>query len=808
MPQFSSGLPKLDTVLESIMAGDNVVWQIDRLEDYFALARPFYTHAVKTGRKLIYFRFAQHEPVIPENEEGVERIELDPQMGFEQFISKILTAVKERGEEAHYVFDVLSDLSVDWYSDRMLGNFFMLTCPYLYIFDTITYFGLLRNHHTPLAANAIHQTAQVVLDVYNSEDRRYILPLKVWKRYSETMYMLHSWEGVNFAPVMRSTVISQILGSIPQPWLDGNFKQKDTWIRIFNRAEQVHEDTTDEKRENQEVKELKMQLMKMVISREHDDLRQLCDKYFTLEDLILIGKRMIGTGLIGGKSVGMLLARAILKKKDPKWVARLETHDSFYIGSDVFYTYVVVNDCWWQRHQLKTTEDPATAARQLQAKLENGEFPEDIIEQFKEMLNYFGQSPIIVRSSSLLEDAYGNSFSGKYESVFCVNQGTPEDRLSQFMDAVRTVYASTMSKRALTYRMHKGLLHRDEQMALLVQRVSGEFFGKFYFPHIAGVGYSHNPFVWNEKIDPKKGVLRLVFGLGTRAVDRHDDDYTRVVALNAPMLTPEMTFEGTQKYAQRVVDILDMKRNAIASTEFEAVAEGAKGLPLHLFASKDREIEKRASQMNLQNVFSWVLKFEDLLTKTEFVIEMKEMLRTLDQAYNHPVDIEFAANFLENDEYRINLLQCRPFQFKGGISGVKPCEGIADDKVVLKTAGPILGQSLIADIDRLIYIVPSRYGVMSMSDRYAVARLVGEITNATDTDKIILLAGPGRWGTKMPALGIPVAFSEIKNVSVLCELVIMHEGLTPDISLGTHFFNDLVEMGIVYMGIFPEREVL
>ena len=159
------------------------------------------------------------------------------------------------------------------------------------------------------------------------------------------------------------------------------------------------------------------------------------------------------------------------------------------------------------------------------------------------MLDYFGQSPIIVRSSSLLEDNYGNAFAGKYESVFCANQGPHAKRLQDFLSAVKTVYASTMSEKALRYRAQRGLLDRDEQMSLLVQRVSGGCYGSLFFPQIAGVGLSRNPYVWSECIDPAAGVVRLVFGLGTRAVDRSDDDYTRIVALNAPERRPESDFD-------------------------------------------------------------------------------------------------------------------------------------------------------------------------------------------------------------------------------------------------------------------------
>ncbi len=187
------------------------------------------------------------------------------------------------------------------------------------------------------------------------------------------------------------------------------------------------------------------------------------------------------------------------------------------------------------------TCEPANIFLQEEARrrILTGTFPQETQKEFMDMLDYFGQCPIIVRSSSLLEDNFGNAFSGKYESVFCVNQGTRGERLKAFLSAVRRVYASTMSMEALDYRAHRGLLDRDEQMAILVQRVSGVVCSNLYFPQIAGVGLSFNPYVWSERIESDAGMLRLVCGLGTRAVDRHDDDYTRLVSLNAPKLRHE-----------------------------------------------------------------------------------------------------------------------------------------------------------------------------------------------------------------------------------------------------------------------------
>lgn len=805
---LSCGIPGLDAALGGIWAGDNIVLQVDSIEDFVPFAHEFCRYARDAGRHLVYFRFADHVSFVPEDVTAETHV-IDPQAGFEQFISEILAVIEKSGKDAvYYIFDSLSGLAVDWYSDRMLGNFFKLTCPYLYIWDTVAAFVLLRDVHTPLATKAIHRTAQVVLDIFNSGGELYVLPLKVFERTSPTMYMLHSWEGDEIKPVRRSPVLSEIMANTPQPWVDVSIQRRSPWDEILIEASEALECMPDGGVDDCEMAALTAKLIKMIMSRdENDEVFRLCTEYLTLSDLVDVGKRMVGTGLVGGKSVGMLLARKILAKNRPDLAARLEIHDSFYVGSDAYYSFLIDNDCWWDRHYLKVAEDELfDRARLIERRLRSGVFPPKIVEQFVEILDYFGQSPLIVRSSSLLEDAYGNSFSGKYESVFCANQGDPEERLHNFEEAVRTIYASTMSEQALSYRLHRGLMHRDEQMALLVQRVSGEFHEPLYFPQAAGVGYSYNPYAWNNRIDPDDGMLRLVFGLGTRAVDRHDDDYTRVVALSDPRLRPEGSSDEVYKYSQRIVNVLDLNENQHVSRTFEDVVRTAPNVALAEYASRDMEMEKRAREHGMKGVFSYVLTFDHLLAQTDFPTVMREMMQAIEDAYQHPVDIEYTVNFLEEGEYRINLLQCRPFHFSGELTHVKFPESVPEERVVLKSAGPLIGQSLATQVDRIIYVVPRRYGALPIAERHAVARLIGRIANHPSSPETVMLMGPGRWGTSMPELGIPVILSEIKNVDVLCEVARMHEGLNPDLSLGTHFFNDLVDLGILYIGVAPDRD--
>ena len=809
---LTTGLHGLDVTIRGLIPGDNVVWQVDSLDDYTPFVEPYCTGALTRGKKFIYFRFGRHKPLVA-SQPGVEVHELNPAAGFEGFITRIHQVIESSGRGASYLFDNLSELAEHWHSDHMLKNFFLLTCPYLYDVEAIAYFPIFRNRHAPEVIAAIQETAQIIMDVYRHKGVLYVQPIKVQQRYSPTMHMLHVWKGDEFLPVTESPTIVEVITASRPPRLPGSASRLGIWNSTFLKAEETlaalaaDRAACNRDEDNARAKELFDSIVTLAISRD-ERVSKLVDKHLDLADLLDIGRRIVGTGLIGGKAVGMLLARAILRKADPRWTEVMEPHDSFYIGSDVFYTFLVHNGVWWMRQQQKDPANFLKDADRARQRVLVGNFPKDVQERFEWMLDYFGQAPIIVRSSSLLEDNFGNSFSGKYESVFCANQGPRQKRLDDFLSAVRTIYASTMSEKALSYRASRGILDKDEQMALLVQRVSGAMYNRFYFPQMAGVGFSYNPYVWNEDIDPDAGMLRLVFGLGTRAVDRADDDYTRVVALNAPLKRPEADFEAVKQYAQRRVDVIDLDANQLVSKDFPTLGAATGSLPIDIFASRDDELARMSAGRDSWQVFPWVLTFDRLLTTTEFVDDMKAMLSALHKAYDYPVDVEFTANFLSNGQFKINVLQCRPFQVKGGGVIPEPPSHIARKDTLLEAHGAVIGQSRTVPVERVVYVVPEVYGQMNLSERYSVARLIGLVTHAGGVarpDSIALL-GPGRWGTTTPWLGVPVSFAEINTISVLCEIVAMREDLVPDVSLGTHFFNDLVEMDILYMALFPDKE--
>jgi hypothetical protein len=550
------------------------------------------------------------------------------------------------------------------------------------------------------------------------------------------------------------------------------------------------------------------ELCRITVGREKR-LCKLAQDSFSLEDLLNIKSRLIGSGFIGGKAAGMLLAQKILSQdKSSNWSQYLEPHDSFYVGSDVFYSYIVENGWWKLLMEQKTKEGYFKVAPELKENLLRGKFPNQVRERFQEIIEYFGQYPIILRSSSLLEDSFGNAFAGKYESIFLVSQGDPEQRYSEFEEAMRRVYASTMDENALAYRLQRGLDQQDEQMAVLVQRVSGSYKKHYFFPDLAGVGVSYNTFVWKPELDPKAGMLRLVLGLGTRAVERVEDDYPQTIALDQPLIRPYADRQDAKKFSQHNVDLLDTEENRLKTVGLTELLNEKLGIRLDLVASLDRHIQQKMGELGVKGEHAWVLTFEKLLAGTEFTQIMRKMLKTLENRYQYPVDIEFTVNFAGDGAFKVNLLQCRPLQTKGIKAGIRIPENIETKDILFASHGYTMGGSISQPLKRIIYIDPEKYVELPISQKYSIARLVGKLNSRIDSKQTTptILLGPGRWGTTTPSLGVPVNFSEINRIAVLVEIAYEGGNLMPELSFGTHFFHDLVESDIFYAALFPQKE--
>lgn len=811
----STGFAGLDRILDGLRMGDNVVWLVDDIHDYANFVFPFVQKALEQGRRVVYMRFAGYEPLI-QGEERVVIYQLDAYRGFESFATRVYRIVEQEGREAFYVFDCLSELLNAWATDSVIGDFFQVTCPFLFELDTVAYFALTRDSLSFRTLAQIRSTTQLLLILYNNKENIYIQPIKVWRRYSPTMFLPHIQREDSFDPLVTSYEATSLFNQVyweasrqrtpHRQALASGVSQRhlDYWDRLFLFAENLGALP----RSDDELQLMIRKLCKVMLSRD-DRMLNLTSSFFDMEDLLQIKSRLIGTGFIGGKAVGMLLARRILTKDwMRRWDKYLEPHDSFFVGSDVFYSYIVYNGWWKLFMEQKTEEGYYSAAAEMHKRMLRGRFPLEIQETFQQMLEYYGQSPIIVRSSSLLEDGFGNAFAGKYDSVFCVNQGTPTERYKQFEAAVKSIYASTMSQDALVYRKQRGLAQKEEPMSLLIQRISGTYRGPYFFPDAAGVGVSYNTYVWSRDMKQEAGMLRMVMGLGTRAVDRVVQDYARIVALDAPLKKTHQNMAEAKKYSQREIDVVHVAQNSFETIPLTKLSELGLTDLLDRFAVRDREAEKWYKDTGRPVKPSWVLTFDPLLSKGEFSALMHKILKTLEKAYNYPVDVEFTVNYTPQGNPLINIVQCRPLQTKSKAQVVSPMPDKIDrDKIFIKKVGDFMGGTVAEHLLLVIYISPEKYSQLNTADQHEVGRIVGELNKrVVDRESMpTLLLGPGRWGTTDPAMGVPVTFSEISNITAIAEVAFSYGDLVPELSFGSHFFQDLVESDIFFMALFPER---
>ena len=817
--RIKSGIPGLDEALDNIRLGDNVVWNVTNLNEFSYFVNPYVKQAKKDERNLIYIRFANHHPLIemsdedfrlleaeeknPETEfamierDGIKIYKVNPYNQFETFTLEVHRIIEKEGFDAFYVFDCLSDLQAVWSTDLMMGNFFKVTCPFLFQLDTVAYFPIIRGRHSYDAIAKIRETTQLFLNVYsNSPEEVYVSPLKVWNRYSQTMFLGHKFNPqTGFVKVLQDgQEVSRYYKTInSDKYQDG--RTLDSWERYMIQVRREYSEGRNIDEECDKICELMMTKDEKMLSK----IRE----YFTFEDYLTIYDRRVGSGLVGGKTCGMLLARKIIEKNAPEIYARFEPDDSFYIGSDLFYTYIVSNDLWDLRVKQRTPEGYYKYGKELEEALKTGTFSDEIKKAFVHILDYFGQNPIIVRSSSFLEDGYGNAFAGKYESVFCANRGSLEERLAAFEDAVKVVYSSTMNISALEYRKINGLDDTDEQMALLVQRVSGSYYGDYFFPTAAGVGFSYSPYSPLPDMDNSKGMLRLVMGLGTKAVDRTKKDYPRIINLDKPEVTMAKDIKEKHRYSQHYLDVIDLKNVNLHDIP---VDEGLDIIPKHakrVLVEHDREAERMFRDRGQRREIVFV-NCEGMVKNGDFIADMKDVLDTLETAYEYPVDIEYTVNVGEDKSYNINLLQCRPLQVSVNDDDIEmPEEG----NVFFHIKESSMGMSRKSDIDVVCYVDPHKYYEYPYAQKSSISRVISDVNAyCKNNGRTAILVVPGRIGTSSPELGIPVVFADISHFSAILEEAYSEVGYMPELSFGSHMFQDLVEAEIYYGALFENEK--
>ncbi len=512
-------------------------------------------------------------------------------------------------------------------------------------------------------------------------------------------------------------------------------------------------------------------------------------------------------GRIGGKAAGLVLAYRIilprLTKRDPELEKVLAIPESYYFNSGIFSDFMDYNGLHeFHTHKYRDREDMEETYRKIPTIMESATFPPDTVDTFREFLHEVGEHPLILRSSSLLEDNVGHAFSGKYDSVFMANHGTPEERLQEFIRGLKRVLMSTFAPAPIIYRRKRELLDFDERMSVLAQKVVGRRFGDYFFPFAAGVAFSFNAYTWTSRINQDDGLIRLVFGMGTRAVDRVGDDYPRMIPVSHPLLRPEVDAAQIQKYSQKTVDVFNMKTGTMEPVPFLDLMRQIDHPDLFYAVSENQEgnlaapiFKGRAMDLN-----HCCLTFHNFLTQTPFMGAMKKILDKLEGAYGRPVDVEFAW-----DHGKLYLLQCRTLSMQTALEPVSLPEDIPRNRILF-TNNMGVTNGLIQDIEYVVYVDPKTYNrITRYEEKAEIGHVVGEI-NRLLAEKRYALFGPGRWGSNDINLGVRVGYEDINNTLILGEIAFEADGSAPEVSYGTHFFNDLVEANIVPIAIYPGQQ--
>lgn len=545
------------------------------------------------------------------------------------------------------------------------------------------------------------------------------------------------------------------------------------------------------------------------------DFINIAKRHVEVSDFFNLVTRIIypadSNGRLGGKSAGLFLATHILIKAANKenLLAGIKTPKTWYLTADCLAEFLRYNELE-DVHEIKYKELEQVRLEypNIIQLFKHARFPVDISRGLMQAMDDFGDRPIIVRSSSLLEDRIGTAFSGKYKSLFLSNQGSRQARLDALLDAIAEIYASVFGPDPIIYRSEHGLLDFHEEMGIMIQEVVGTHIGPYFSPVFAGVAFSSNEFRWSPRLRREDGLVRLVPGLGTRAVDRIGNDYPVLFSPGQPALRVNTSPVEARHYSPTQIDAIDLEKGSFQTVSLESLVRkhgnDIPNLSQQVSVYKDGMLH-HPSPIELDvNRDELVFTFDGLINNTDFVKQMRAILLALQEGLKTPVDIEFAS-----DGTSLFLLQCRPQFTESDIAPSAIPRDIPDHETLF-TARRFISNGHIPDITHIVYVSPQRYAEQtSLNMLVDIGRAVSRLNSLLPKHRFILM-GPGRWGSRGEIKqGVQVTYSDICNTSVLIEIALKSGSYEPELSFGTHFFQDMVEAGIRYIPLYPyEKDVI
>jgi CheY-like chemotaxis protein len=508
----------------------------------------------------------------------------------------------------------------------------------------------------------------------------------------------------------------------------------------------------------------------------------------------------IGDGSIGGKARGLAFINSVIEKhhifnKYPGVAITIPR--TVVLSTDIFDEFMVENSLY--KVALKDLPDEKILEHFLAASLPR--WVKGDLESFVQVL----ENPVAVRSSSKLEDSHYQPFAGIYSTYMVpCDRKDRRNMVSLLSMAIKSVYASVFYRGSKAYMAATSNVIDEEKMGIILQEVCGTSYeGKFY-PTLSGVARSINFY----PIEPEKaedGIVVIAYGLGKYLMDggcglRFSPKFPRKVI---QLSNPELVLKDTQKEFFAV----DLDPSSFVA----AVDDGANLLKLRFSeAEKDASFKYAASTYDLQNDMirdgiqgngKRVITFAPILNYNKIPLPeiITDLLRTCQREMNNPIEIEFAVNLdtPAGEPAIFNFLQIRPIVLNDQSLSFNLDRVVPEETIIFSESA--LGNGVFTDLHDFVYIKPKTFDAAKSG---GIAKMIEEINDRFIREgKNYILAGPGRWGSTDPWLGIPTKWTQISAARVIIEAGLENYRIDP--SQGTHFFQNITSFRVGYFTVNP-----
>ena len=517
----------------------------------------------------------------------------------------------------------------------------------------------------------------------------------------------------------------------------------------------------------------------------------------------------IGDGSLGGKGRGLAFLDRMIMKHGAEAPAPLFIPKTLVLCTDIFDEFMDTNDLYGVALSDLSDDDI------LQAFL-RGRLPQRLLgdlEAFMEVV----KAPLAIRSSSLLEDSHYQPFAGIYSTYMIPYSDDKYVRLAMLSNAIKAVYASVYYQGSKDYMTATSNVIDQEKMAVILQEVVGQSYGKRYYPTISGVARSVNYYpIGDERAE--EGTVSLALGLGKYIVDggtslrvcpSHPHQVLQMSETDIALRDTQTTFyaleENTPSASPKVDDAFNLTKLRVRDAE----SDGS----LQWICSTYDPIDQCIYDGYYEGRNRKVISFAGVLQNGVWPLPelLKLILKMGQEAMQRPVEIEFACNIHPDRSGEFYLLQIRPM-VDNRMELKEDLREIPDQDCLLRSHNAI-GHGIFTDIQDIVY-VKTKPDATPQSDTDSqpyspsmntiIADEIEKINRSLlESDRKCLLIGPGRWGSSDPWLGIPVKWPHISSAQVIVEAGL--ETFQVDPSQGTHFFQNLTSLGVGYLTIAPFR---